>query len=289
MIRHAWLGLSALAWAGMTFLLFRREIQPRLEYQRPPSYRSQLASLIQPELERRGIFLGNERVGDVEALSEPLDGGGYRVRTRLSLKMKAFITAPLPEDRLHFSSDVRVDSAFQLADLRMSGRFVVPFNLNAERQGDRLRVSYNVIEMLKGDRLIEFPRDEVLGDSFLPYQGGSKLEVGKKWRMRSLDPMSLMTSGQSEGVKFQDLFAAVVDREAVTVLGREAVAFRVEVRKDPTQEFWDFTLWVDDEGRLLRQHNRMPNKLICEFVLESRKNLSAEEARLHRWTVEGPR
>src|SRR5207247_2442226 len=109
--------------------------------------------------------------------------------------------------------------------------------------------------------LLDFPRDATLSDNFLPYQGGSRLSEGKKWKMKILDVGSLVSAAQNEKVGFTEYYAAVTSRETVTLRGRDVSAFKIEVRTQPNDERWAYLLWVDEEGTVLKQHMKI-NKLI---------------------------
>jgi len=291
MNRHAWLLLSGCVWAVMMFLLFEREIRPYFEYQQPPTYRLLLSQKRQPEVQRRSVVFGAEKIGEAESLTEPLASGGYRLRSRILMKMQALATGvPLPDDRAYLASDVRVDAGFQLSEFRMTGQLQgIALGVSGDRQGDRLRVAYNLLGLFKGDKLVDFPRDATLSDNFLPFQGGVRLSEGKKWRMKFLDVTSLATLNKGDNLGILELYAAVVGREVVQSRGRETPTFKVEVRKEPTQEYTDYIFWVDEEGTVVRQQMRMSNKLVCEIVLEHQQRLTADEAAAHSWAVQPPK
>jgi hypothetical protein len=291
MSRHLWLLASGCAWAVMMFLLFQREIRPFFEYQAPPSYRQAHSRKTEPELEKRAIFFGTQRIGEAEALTEPLAAGGARMRTRVLMRMQNFFSnQKLPEERAYFASDLRLDAGFQLAEFRMDG-FVrgIGVRIKGDRQGEKLCATYNLGDLLKDTVLVDFPSDATLSDDFLPYQGGVRLTEGKKWKIRMIDIGSLIAPGKKGKVGLTELYAAVTGRERVQLLrGREVMAFKVEVRRDPNDERWPYLFWVDEEGKVLKQHSKI-NGLICEIVLEEERKMTAEEARTHEWSVTPPR
>ena len=159
---------------------------------------------------------------------------------------------------------------------------------HGQRQGDKLLLSYNLVILKKTDLLVTFPRDATLSDNFLPYQGGGRLEEGKKWKMKMFDLGNLVALGKDSQVELTELYAAVVDREKPPSRGEEKLAWKVEVRKQPTDEFWMYLLWVDDEGNVLEQHMKI-NKLVCRVVMEGRQALTAEQVKDFQWSVRAPR
>jgi hypothetical protein len=291
MARNLLLLASGCAWAVMMFLLFQREVRPYFEYQAPPSYRQALSRKKEPELQKRAVFFGTVRIGEAETLTEPLEAGGARIRSRLLMRVQSFFQAlKLPDDRSYLSSEIRLDSAYQVSEFRMDGRLQgMPVRTTGNRQGEKLLVSYNLGDLLKDSVLLDFPRDATLSDNFLPYQGGTRLAEGKKWKMKILDVGSLVSLGKKDKVGFTELYAAVTGRDRIALLrGREVLAFKVEVRKDPNDERWPYLVWVDEDGTVLKQHMKI-NGLICETMLEEQKTLTAEEAKSYEWSVQPPR
>jgi hypothetical protein len=141
---------------------------------------------------------------------------------------------------------------------------------------------------MKGDLLVPFPKDATLADSFVPYQGGGRLEDGKKWKMRIFDPGSVISAAKDKKVEVSELYATVVGREKPPTRQGEQAAWVIEVRREPAEPVWDYLIWVDDDGLVLEQHMKI-NKLLCRVVLEERLRLNPDEAKSHAWKVEAPR
>ncbi len=289
MHRLAWLLLSGCAWAVMMFLLFEREIRPYFEYRQPPSYRTMLGRASEPEIERRAIFLGTEQVGESERLTEPLPEGGYRLRSRTLMDMRLLMPVEVPvETRTFLSSDLRVDEEYRLTRFDVTGGMQgVNLAARGERRGDKLRVAYEIM-LLKGEQLMDFPEDATLADYFMPYTGGSGLAVGKKWKSRMMDLENLLSLKGGREMAFSEVYAQVVDRDLTKGLGRQVYAFKIEVRKEPTQELPSYTLWVDDEGVVVRQVMKI-NKYPCEIRLVERRALFPGELPDYPWKVLPPR
>ena len=130
-------------------------------------------------------------------------------------------------------------------------------------------------------------RNGGLSDNFLPYQGGGRLEEGKKWKLKMFDLGNMISMNKDHQVEMTELYAAVVEREKPPSRNDDKLAWKVEVRKLPADEFWMYLLYVDDEGNVLEQHMKI-NKLLCRIVLEDKKTLSAEELKGFEWGVKSP-
>jgi hypothetical protein len=289
-MRHAWLLVTGCVWAGMMFLLFEREIRPYFEYQLPPSYRLALRDKSQPELQRRSILFAEGRIGESETLLVPQPSGGTLMKSRISMKMGSLSPIKLPDDVVLMTSEVRIDAAYQLAEFRMECRYQgIPMTVRGERQGDKLFVRYNLL-MAKDERLVDLPRDAILSDNFLPYQGGGRLEEGKKWKMRLLDVGNLVMVNSKQPLSFTEMYATVVGKEVLKVGGKDVPAFKVDVKEQPNDEpeKWAYQIWVDEHGTVVRQLMKV-NKLPCTIALEEHRTLSPEEARNHVWRAESSR
>lgn len=288
MNRHLWLLLSGCLWAVMVFFLFENEIRPYFEYQSPPSYRQALSRTTVPELQRRAVFLGKERIGDAETLVEPTTGGGASMRSRVIMHLKPFGVPVLGDDRAYMSSDVLLDSEYQLNQVRMHGLWQsIPFSMRGDRHGEKLNVVFELKPLFRKERLIDFPREAVLSDSFLPYTGGVKLTEGRRWKMRLFDVDSLASAGGKNDTALVERYATVTGREPIELNGREIYAFKIEVRTQPNDERWAYLVWVDEEGAVLRQQSKIRG-LICEINLEEKRVLTAEQAKSYEWAVKPP-
>jgi hypothetical protein len=288
MTRHIWLLVSGCTWSVMMFFLFEHEIKPYFEYQQAPTYQMMFRDRKQAEHQRRVVYFAENRIGEAESLSEPLEAGGFKMRSRMLMHMKPFGGPQLPDDRAYMSSEFRLDSAFLLADFRIVGNLQgIPVTARGERQGENLLLSYNLVILKKDGVLVPFPRDATLSDNFLPYQGGGRLEEGKKWKLKMFDLGNLISMNKDHQVEMSELYAAVVDREKPPSRAEDKLAWKVEVRKQPADEYWMYLLYVDDEGNVLEQHMKI-NKLVCRIVLENKRTLTAEQLKSFEWGVRAP-
>jgi hypothetical protein len=196
---------------------------------------------------------------------------------------------PVPgDDRVYMSSDLRLDTAYELAEVRMHGQWQsIPFQMRGDRQEDRLRVVFELQPLFRMERMVPFPKEATLSDSFLPYLGGVKLSEGRKWKMKLFDVEGLASATGKSEAALVERYAAVTGRDLLELRDREVAAYRIEVRKEPNDERWAYLLWVDEEGTVLKQQSKLRG-LICEIVLEEKRAITPDEARTYAWSVTPP-
>lgn len=288
MVRNLLLLGSGVFWAVMMWLLVEREILPYFEYHQPPTYRGLLRDTRAAESRRYAIQFGTELIGEAESLTSPQEDGTL-MRTRMWMRSSAFSPFPLPDDLVTLRNDVRVDEDYRLRELELRARMSgIKVRVDGRREGEeQFRVKYNLL-LLKDEHVLDLPEEGMLSNDFLPFQGGTSLRVGKKWKVRMLDVGDLYSLRRSKKLTPRELYAMVDAREVVECLGgRRRMAFRVLLRRDPTEEVPSYTAWVDEEGVVVRQE-RILNKRKVVIVLEERRKLSEEAASDFEWTVELP-
>ncbi len=286
MTRHIWLLVTGCFWAWMMYLLFEREIKPYFEYQKPPTYRTMLEGRRKPLSVLRSIRRATDRVGHVETLIEPLPEGGHRMRTRLLMEMGSIVPLDLGDDRIYLSREVRVDERYRLARFDLTCFFTgLKITAQGEREGEKLRLKYNLL-IFQDEKLVEYPEDAIFSDNLLPYLGGARLSEGKKWRIRMLDLGSAFSIKGKPELSFTEVYAKVTGREPIRRGGRDQQAFKVEVRKAPSDVVPAYELWVNDEGVVLQQRMTM-NKMAYMIVLEDRRELE-QAGEDYSWRVAPP-
>jgi len=86
-----------------------------------------------------------------------------------------------------------------------------------------------------------------LAETLRPFTHLKNLHVGQRWRLRLLDPIPLLQSGNMD---LQISLVTVTGREPIDHGGRRIECFRVETE--------GAVAWVDDTGRVLRQEFKSP-------------------------------
>ncbi|HVP09822.1 MAG TPA: hypothetical protein VMV94_01395 [Phycisphaerae bacterium] len=102
--------------------------------------------------------------------------------------------------------------------------------------------------------VLESRQSEYLGESLRPFTRLKDLSAGQKWRLRVLDPFSIL---QDQALEFKTQLATVTGRETIWHNGRDVDCFRIET--DGT------VAWSDDAGRVLRQEVKIP--VLGRFIL----------------------
>lgn len=86
-----------------------------------------------------------------------------------------------------------------------------------------------------------------LGDSIRPFSHLEGLRVGQTWRIRLLDPLSLV---RNQSLEFSTRLVTVRRRERIQHRGRAVSCFRIETE--------GAVAWADGTGRILRQEVTIP-------------------------------
>ncbi len=171
------------------------------------------------------------------------------------------------------ASTINVDSAFQLSDFTMRTNVMgMPLTVKGRRNGDRLTMNYGDLPIKGAPAEIEFPRDMTLADSFMPYAGGARLGVGKKWLVQTLE-MSL------KGPVPAKAFARVERKESTRWRGKDVQCYVVEIRKRENDELASHMLWVNDDGVVLVEQMSF-DKLLYTIVLDEKRTITPDEARV---------
>lgn len=270
-------------WAVMMTALVRRELVPYLDYQAPPTYRTLLWSRSEPFLIHRRVFYGVRPVGEMDTMTVPRADGTYQILNRTTMDLRelpgsAGVPPAMAEMRMDLTSEIRVGSDFRLSEFRLHTRSLgLAIEVKGVREGKGLRVTYR-FPFAKGEEWMEdFPDDTVLSDDQLPFPGGGKLTIGKKWKTTTARPNPL---GKQKLV-FEDAYAEVIDREAFYWKEEMVDAYRVQIRKTPDPDHSrtpDFDLYVDPSGRILEQRMKYSGQQL-RVVLEEERTLTAEEVR----------
>lgn len=276
-------------WAVMIAALIRREFLPYLEYQAPPSYKSLLRDRREPGVVIREVTYGMDRIGRVETVTEPRADGSFRIRSRAALNLENLPVLkglPVPDQWMYAHSETEVNSAFQLDRFSVRARALgIPTQASGVRRGGDLVVQYDM-PFARGETTIkDFPADMTMAvDDIMPHQGGGSLKLGKRWRIKMLQ------ASLGKKVEMADAYAEVIGREGRYWKNQLVDVFRVEIKKvfDPQHDRTaDYTLFIDDAGRVLEQEMKL-HQQVLRFMLEEERALTAEEAQNWKWTIPSP-
>lgn len=290
MNRVTFLLLAGIFWAIMTALLVQREILPYLEFQDPPSYRSFLRGIAEPEFTHQKIYMSGKEVGEIETLIVPRADGTFEIRSWARFEMPD-LPAPIPDKNVYSASRTEIDRSY-LMSRQISRTQVLGLSMTAQAQrtGEKMRLTVDVPLLGKPkvyDNL-DFAKDEMLADPFVPYFGG-KLSVGKKWKAKTLDVTSVSPSTDLSKIGANDLYATVEERKRIRYQGKEVDCYEVVFRKRPTpdEDAISHIVYVNDSGVVI-QTTLFLGKFVYNICLLDKRSISADQASTWKTSIEFP-
>ncbi len=165
------------------------------------------------------------------------------------------------------------DGALDQFRLRVQG-VGVPIEVVGERCGREFACT-TTFGQAKSTLVIDGRLSECLAETLRPFTCLKDLKVGQRWRIRLLDPLSLL---RGQGPDFSMRLATVTGREAIKHAGRDVSCFRIET--DGT------VAWADETGRILRQEIRLPvlgRWILTDEPFDRNARRAAEEASRRGW------
>lgn len=233
--------LVTLAWLASMAALVHRDVLPYWLAQDPP------ASAIPPGAYQVAISTDDgRRVGTTWVTTTP-SPTQTTVHSLTHLEIGGAIRL------LPAVGDVLVDTSLtfeQGEQLRSFSFLMETAVLSARVRGFRYHNEFSCEAVVAGIRkTLSFDGDlsKHLGDSIRPFTHLEGLRVGQSWRLRSIDPMSLLQGGD---VELSTRLVRVTRRQRINHDGQTVDCFRIETD--------DTTAWADDSGRILRQEVRIP-------------------------------
>lgn len=229
--------VAALAWVGLMFAMLDRDY-PFWRQQNPP------AQVIPSGNRQTAIFDGgNNRIGTAW-----LTVSQQTVVVSFTVFEIARVIPGLPAGGpIAVKSTLGYDPDGSLQRLVFWLHGVgLPVLVSATRVGDDFGVELNVGEL---HRSMSLPAEasECLGESLRPFTHLKGLHVGQSWRIRIVDPISLL---RDQSIDFTAQMATVTARETVKHRDEDVQAFRIETN--------GAVAWADDEGNVIRQEVVIP-------------------------------
>lgn len=131
----------------------------------------------------------------------------------------------------------------------------VPISVTGERLGRDFACTAEIGGM-KSVVPLDWRMSEGLGELMRPFTQLENLHVGRRWRLRLIDPFSVLTGGGA--VEFKTQLVTVTARENIVLADRRVECFRIETE--------GAVAWADDAGRIVRQEVNIP--LLGRWLLE---------------------
>jgi hypothetical protein len=244
------LGITGLLWIYTGFLLFDKEIKPFLEYKITPSYKTLLKGRIKAERKRATIYIGGKEAGNYMRFIKPKPNGSYEIQIKLDLDLPQIGVVENIKVSSIFSSiidpEYRLESASATLNVK-AGAWFFNMHISGKRVDDKLALFYSS-PLGRGQKVIDLPKDTLLTDNFVPFQGSKFLAVGKKWRMECFDFNIL-----EKKVGTTTLWCVVEEIEKYKTKQGEIPAYRIEIKRDPTITIPDHFIYVDMNGEVLEE------------------------------------
>ncbi len=233
--------LVTLAWLAAMAALIHRDVLPYWLAQEPP------ASAIPPGAYQVAITTEDgHRVGTTWVTTTP-SPTATTVHSLTHLEIGSAISL------LPAVGDVLVDTSltYHEGEQLQSFSFLMETAvLSARVRGFRYHNEFSceaVVGAIKKTLSFDGDLSKYLGDSIRPFTHLEGLHVGQSWRLRSINPMSLLQGGD---VELATQLVNVTRRERIDHAGESVECFRIETD--------DTTAWADDSGRILRQELQIP-------------------------------
>ena len=139
--------------------------------------------------------------------------------------------------------------------------------IKGKRVGDKLNIEFTT-PLGSGKDTIDFPKDAMLSDSLVPLYDIGKIEVGKKWKIQMIDINIL-----GGGFHLIPAWVSVEMKEKYYYKDKILNAFRIEIRKNPSDKIPYYTVWVEGDGSILEGQITFGNT-IYRLILDKRRKLS---------------
>ncbi|NOZ24041.1 MAG: hypothetical protein GXP25_23430 [Planctomycetes bacterium] len=177
--------LIVLFWTGMTGLLIQREVLPGMRTGGPMA--SAQPAQFRPSSSHMGFYMNERRIGSIRSEVTPASDGS------VNLVCVARIDFPLLRGSkivTYFSA--RLDREHKLETFRIVLRSdLVRTCIRGRVFGDRLEVTTETGKR-EFKQVVPFDANVMVSTSLVPHLTVPDLEVGKRWQVRSFNPLAKM-------------------------------------------------------------------------------------------------
>ncbi len=251
-------------WLACMGALIQRDIWPYWQAQDPPERQ------IPDGAHQVGIFNGDgRRVGTTWVRTIRMSGN-VTVQSLTQLEIGEL------SNLLPMAGSLFLDSELSYTDGSVLDGFEFRMEsavLSARVKGTRFDREFACIAEIGGVKQsmpLDTAQSRFLGDSLRPFTHIEGIEVGQSWRLRLLDPLSML---RGSGMDFRTQLVRVTARETIAHRGAEVSCYRIETE--------GAIAWADERGRVLRQEVQVP--LLGKWVIEDepysdRSRLDARKA-----------
>lgn len=239
-MNRAFGAIITLLWLGFMAALVQRDVLPYWFAQEPPK------QLVAQGEFQVAIRNGDRQIGTTWVIARSMQRLATVQSTTL-LNVHALSGIPLFSGEIGTETDLSYDESGQLSNFIFSIYGAgVPIRVSGERYAGDYAITAKLGAMTQF-MSFDGQASRSLGDSLRPFTHLHGLTIGQTWRIRFLDPISLL---KGETPEFEMRLVKVTARENIKHGGKDVLCYRVET--DGT------TAWADDTGRVLRQEVNIP-------------------------------
>lgn len=235
-------------WLVAMTALVRRDLLPYWLADDPP------VTVMTEDLSQMGVTdSAGRRIGTIWVTTSP-GPQLTSVRSTTYLEPRALAQQLLHINRVLIESDLTYEPDGTLYEFGI-GVFGadIPIRISGERLGGDFACSATVGDM-KTSLALDGEMFQYLGETIRPFGRLGALHVGQRWRVRMLDPFSVLTSGSP---KFYTHLSTVTGKESIDIDGEAIECFRIEMP--------GAIAWTDFHGDIVRQEVQTP--LLGKWIL----------------------
>ncbi len=233
-------------WLVMMGWLACREVVPGIRAQRAAvkgtRYNELLSLPRRRGRSRMGIYFAGRRLGHTTTRIRPGAGGTVRIlnRTELASEGLPLVLQPFAESTINFEATIGPDERLLTISLevKLKGSSRPMLDMKGRTLSDRLILHTRVGETTY-EKEVKFDPELVLSGGLSPMLQAPELFVGKRWMVRTLNPLTQ---------RMETMWARVVRKEPLEEAGTEE-AYVVEIKAH--NRTW--TSWVDETGVIVKQ------------------------------------
>ena len=233
-------------WLAMMSWLAYREVVPMIRAQRVAMkgtrYSELVSTLRRRETTRMGIFFSGRRLGQTTTRVMPGAGNTVRIRnmTELASEGLPLVLQPFAGSTMRFEATIGPDEKLLTISLevKLKGSSDPMLEMKGRTVSDKLMLHVR-LGGTTYEREVKLDPELVISGGLSPMLQAPELFVGKKWTVRTLNPITQ---------HMEKMWARVVRKEPIEEGETEEVYV---VESEAHNQIW--TSWVDDTGAIVKQ------------------------------------
>jgi len=242
--------VSVIIWMAMMGFLYQREVRPAMEATQAPGYKDYFKKGM-GERTRMGIYQGSQRIGFSETSVSQITEGAAQIAHETQVEWNV-LGRSVP---LRFFFIVNLDGEYDFEDFSLT---LVSGLSKATMKGflekDKLHYTFEGLGTQRKGKL-DFNPQELMVSSLTSFSPTHKLWVGKKWKVRMLNPMLL---------KMENVEMTVTEKTKTIYDGEVIDVYKVIMNLPGSRE--SVYSLIDTRGRLIEQKTPLGWRLVREPI-----------------------